>query len=772
MNKNDDFLLRNPGITHSVAGNDSVVIQIEATHAGFVNGNNVLYTTDGMSTSTGEWTEPFNKPVLTHHNALSDALGRVTDATYVDTDLTMQDSGVPKTKNKPKGHILLSARITDPDAIPKVRDGRYSTVSISGSTNKVRCGLCSHDIANKGPCPSHKKGKVYDGKKAHWIIDGMNYSEVSFVNVPADKHAKITQVIVNDSTTGSNVPVKSKDNADTTVKKEDKMENDIVFPSNDVKFFEALYKTERNAFGDLGNLHDSAFAGPSRTFIANDDTNVKSSLAKLSQVRGLSPSTRSRIRASLVRRAKKFGVQVDKRDEELAKQISLKDPWTVTQTQESTKAWEEITNRDAKLTSAARKALPSSAFCGPDRSFPAHDRSHAVNALARVKQFGSSALQSRVRACVCRKFSGLPSCKTGGQKDWEKIDITEVWSDELVHEVQMIDRNYPEDALIKKEFVDRLPDICFSGPNRTFLSYDLKTATASLGKAKSHGSEDLYKQVAARILDKFPDMEMGEFKIEGLDKVKIQEKWEDALVEEASKIEKEYGTVLSSDKEKVNYDSMISKLDHVKIAKDFLESYDGKEDKKKIKEYLEQKEEELSDDKPSIKSDKGTSGNGVEDKDGEESMTLEEMLKTSEMVGHLKTLTTPLQDEVSDQKKTIKSLQDQVTGLLEDNTELRDSFHNQIVNKIFDLKVKLKKKDVAKLDDKATAQYKDKLLERTDESLKDTLADLQADVKDETPTPKGTVEPDGIHRQDDTNKSTSKQPDVKKKSASDIILGK
>jgi hypothetical protein len=37
-----------------------------------------------------------------------------------------------------------------------------------------------------------------------------------------------------------------------------------------------------------------------------------------------------------------------------------------------------------KLTAKARKAIPTSEFAGPDRSFPIEDKSHARNALARA----------------------------------------------------------------------------------------------------------------------------------------------------------------------------------------------------------------------------------------------------------------------------------------------------------------------------------------------------------------------------------------------------
>ena len=52
----------------------------------------------------------------------------------------------------------------------------------------------------------------------------------------------------------------------------------------------------------------------------------------------------------------------------------------------------------AKLTTKARKALPSSAFAGPGRSYPVEDKAHARNAKARAAQFASPALKAKVDA--------------------------------------------------------------------------------------------------------------------------------------------------------------------------------------------------------------------------------------------------------------------------------------------------------------------------------------------------------------------------------------
>lgn len=61
----------------------------------------------------------------------------------------------------------------------------------------------------------------------------------------------------------------------------------------------------------------------------------------------------------------------------------------------------------AKLTAAARKAIPTKSFAGPNRSYPIEDKAHARNALSRVSQFGSSALKAKVRAAVHRKFPSI-----------------------------------------------------------------------------------------------------------------------------------------------------------------------------------------------------------------------------------------------------------------------------------------------------------------------------------------------------------------------------
>lgn len=61
----------------------------------------------------------------------------------------------------------------------------------------------------------------------------------------------------------------------------------------------------------------------------------------------------------------------------------------------------------AKLTTKARKAIPSKSFALPGRKYPIEDKAHARNALARASQFASAAQKKKIIAKVHRKFPGI-----------------------------------------------------------------------------------------------------------------------------------------------------------------------------------------------------------------------------------------------------------------------------------------------------------------------------------------------------------------------------
>lgn len=159
----------------------------------------------------------------------------------------------------------------------------------------------------------------------------------------------------------------------------------------------------------------------------------------------------------------------------------------------------ELASNDAVLSTAARKKLPDSAFCGPNRTYPAHDRAHAINALARVKQFGSPALQRRVKRCVCRKFPSLPACKESDSVG-EEEDLNE-WTDELIAEALRVDK-IPLPSKLTQEKRDSLPDDVFIGPGRLFPVFDRESLAAARAVIESAQTlTDAQKEVINRLID-------------------------------------------------------------------------------------------------------------------------------------------------------------------------------------------------------------------------------------------------------------------------------
>lgn len=207
---------------------DSIIVDIEATHAGYVNQNNYWYMPDGMRQGVDTWTTPYGKPYLVNHDQRSEARGRVVGAKYVDTSQTT-------------GYIALDVRIGHPDEIEMIMDQRALTVSVgSRPVDTVECSVCGHDLYHDGRTPkrydleSKPKDKWLeqpapgfagaigmtnrdywdvqtddDGnttarcrhmRKAEapmgddetheifWRIHGMSYNEVSRVNLPADRN--------------------------------------------------------------------------------------------------------------------------------------------------------------------------------------------------------------------------------------------------------------------------------------------------------------------------------------------------------------------------------------------------------------------------------------------------------------------------------------------------------------------------------------------------------------------------------------------------------
>ena len=197
----------------------SLVAQIPMTHSGIITGNRAFYMPDRMKAGAHHFVKDYQKPVLIGHDTDTQSVGRVIEASYIDTmaelcikdkyadnlyrflDKKNKDTGKKamvdfaqhmmltycnKDTYKGAGHILGTFKISDEETICRILDGRDQTVSTSFKTNNAFCSECGQDWMTEGRC-DHELGGVYDSGIPVVIIPGnMIYDHVGIVTVPAD----------------------------------------------------------------------------------------------------------------------------------------------------------------------------------------------------------------------------------------------------------------------------------------------------------------------------------------------------------------------------------------------------------------------------------------------------------------------------------------------------------------------------------------------------------------------------------------------------------
>jgi hypothetical protein len=198
----------------------SLLVTLEATHSGIINGNQRFYRPDRMQASVHTWVQDGRpaKPVLVRHDPGSDPLGRILKASYIDLsykyasdfpivkDTVFYNTDARKRFNlydsidwivknlmgmqdyRGLGYCELGARITQPEAVRKVLNDEYLTVSVGFTTDQGLCSICHTDWAVDDRC-EHQMGSTVDGKRAFLISGNFDYQEMSFVNFPADPFA-------------------------------------------------------------------------------------------------------------------------------------------------------------------------------------------------------------------------------------------------------------------------------------------------------------------------------------------------------------------------------------------------------------------------------------------------------------------------------------------------------------------------------------------------------------------------------------------------------
>lgn len=165
-NKNHDML------------DSSIMVDVEAIHS-ILTKNFTLYSPEALKESVARWTEPYERPVIMHHNDEDGTIiGRVKSARFTN-----------KTPETGKPGLILSLNVSEKEGIEGVKSGRLLTVSIGANASDVRCSVCGRNIA-EGDC-NHQRGEIYDGKLCYWRVEKLgDPKEISYVIVPSDKYAK------------------------------------------------------------------------------------------------------------------------------------------------------------------------------------------------------------------------------------------------------------------------------------------------------------------------------------------------------------------------------------------------------------------------------------------------------------------------------------------------------------------------------------------------------------------------------------------------------
>lgn len=163
---------------------DYLLPHIEAIHVGTTR-NYTNYPAESLmgdkikNTGVYSWLYPYARPVIYNHDTNTRATGRIQSAVFS----SVTQAGRPG--------IIVVPKITDKEAMDGIMSSRLLTVSVGATTDSVTCSICGQDIINDGFC-GHFRGEQYDGQTAIWTVGDLTFDELSWVNVPADSDAMIT----------------------------------------------------------------------------------------------------------------------------------------------------------------------------------------------------------------------------------------------------------------------------------------------------------------------------------------------------------------------------------------------------------------------------------------------------------------------------------------------------------------------------------------------------------------------------------------------------
>lgn len=287
------------------------------SHAFKLTRHNHLYLPAHVAIAASKMLSPYNLPVLTHHNTGSDPIGRIIESKYVSTPnpsvadevntWTIETKNLHKKLRKYKdilydsnnlglGYVESISNIIDEDAIKKIVSGVYNTISVGYRTDKVLCSECGEPLWE---C-EHMPGKDYGHGPVYAIFGNLEYTEKSYVNVPADPHAQTVDfkyLKQKDNAKGDNFDVDnlcegscfisfSFNDQTSNNKQEVKMTYNEFIELGEKLYQKVLDKMpddSKVSIDDIKSLEEKSFVGANKLIPADSDEMIKASIEVINE---------------------------------------------------------------------------------------------------------------------------------------------------------------------------------------------------------------------------------------------------------------------------------------------------------------------------------------------------------------------------------------------------------------------------------------------------------------------------------------------------------
>jgi hypothetical protein len=398
---------------------DAIFPLINCISADVVTRNFTFYPTESLvgnpeeGTGYFSWKYPYPTPWIQGHNTSGGLFGGTSSEIYGRTVEAFWHNNAESTK----GGVSAIPAIVDPYAIERILDGRWSTVSIGSITTSVKCSICGFNFA--------------DGD--HWAAEGEkgcpHEKGRKYVDEGGDGVEKTCHWVIG--------PIQNRETSFVIVPSDASAR--VVNPNVDPNSFKIFAGNPNQEY--IFDAED-----PKRANLMESDNPSVSSLAS-------SLCLGSRDIYNDFKNERTIFIFESMEDESMPKV------------------------EEKKLTSKARKSLPSGAFAlvykdkksGKTlRRFPIHDAAHARNALARLPQ--AKGLTPAQRATVKRKAQAALKRDTGGKYKPPKEFTKEQWEEEVSklledyeagsegedgpEEIEVTEENYP----ILFDLVDELEE--------------------------------------------------------------------------------------------------------------------------------------------------------------------------------------------------------------------------------------------------------------------------------------------------------------------------